>query len=83
MSQHGWSLLDVLSAKAHRRQSQDAAVPVRRAGSRGRGGGGGSRAAAPGGAERRVDGGRHASVDLTSLFYRYLAYGTTIVRSLN
>ena len=48
----GWSLLNVLRTKAHRRQSRGAAGPVRRAGGGGRGGGGGSGAAAPGGAER-------------------------------
>ena len=71
----------MLRTKAHRRQSRGAAGPVRRAGGGGRGGGGGSGAAAPGGAERRVDGGRHASVELMLLFYRYLQYGTAIVRS--
>lgn len=40
-----------------------AAGAVLRAGGGGRGGGG-SRAGVPGGAERRVDGGQHASVDL-------------------
>ena len=38
------------------------------------------RAVAPGGVERRVDGVRHASVDLSLLFYGYLPYGTIIVR---
>ena len=65
----GWSLLNVLRTKAHRRQSRGAAGPVRRAGGGGRGGGGGSRAAAAGGAERGVDGVGHASVDLSPLFY--------------
>ena len=76
MSQHGWSLLNVLSATAHRRQSRGAAGPVRRAGGGSRGGGGGPRAAAPGGAERGVDGVRYASVDLSPLFYRYVPYCT-------
>jgi len=51
----GWSLLNVLRAKAHRRQGRGAAGAVRCAG-----GGGGPRTAAPGGAERRVDGVRLA-----------------------
>ena len=50
--------------------------PVRRAGGGGRGGRGGPRAAAPGGAERGVDGVRYASVDLSPLFYRYVPYCT-------
>ena len=65
MRQHGWSLLNVLRTKAHRRQSRVAAGPVRRAGGGGCGGGGGSGAAAAGGAERGVDGERQANVDLT------------------
>ena len=59
-------------------EPRGAAGPVRRAGGGGRGGGGGSGAAATGGAERRVDGVRHASVDLSPLFYRYVPFGTTI-----
>lgn len=58
MSQHGWSLLNVLRAKAHHRQGRGAAGPVRRAGGGGRGSGGGSRTAAAGGVERGVDGGQ-------------------------
>jgi hypothetical protein len=88
MSQHGWSLLNVLRTKAHRRQNRGPAGALRRAGGGGRGGGGrggggGSRAAAPGGAERRVDGVGHASVDLSPLFYRCLPYGITIARPLD
>jgi len=76
----GWSLLNVLRTEAHRRQSRGAAGPVRRAGGGGCGGGGGSGAAAAGGVERRVDGVRHASVDRSPLFCRYLPYGTTTFR---